>query len=162
MNKKILGITFLILALDQVSKSLITIFMKVNESLTLIPNFFKLTLCYNTGAAWGLFANNTIVIAIGTIISLIIIYHFIYCFKKNWQNNIAFGLILGGLGGNLIDRIIFGYVRDFLDFYIFGYDFPIFNISDMGIVIGVILLIIAVWKGEDIYENESLRRRKKN
>ena len=92
--------------------------------------------------------------------SVIMIYHFIFRFKKNTRNSIAFGLVIGGMAGNLIDRVFFGYVRDFLDFYIFNYDFPVFNIADTAIVIGIILLIYAVIKGEDLSENSSNRRKK--
>jgi signal peptidase II len=137
------------------------IFLNFNESIKVIPNFFYLTLVHNEGAAWGLFSNAKIVIAIGTIIALTIIYHFIYCFKQNTRNHIAFGLLIGGLAGNLIDRILFGHVRDFLDFYIFNYDYPVFNIADVSIVIGVILLIIAVIKGEDTNENNSKQKSRK-
>lgn len=160
MNKKIFQIAIIILALDQISKVLINSFLKLGESITLIPSFFNLTLCYNEGAAWGLFANNKIVIALGSLVAVIMIYHFIFCFKKNTRNNIAFGLVIGGMAGNLIDRVFFGYVRDFLDFYIFNYDFPVFNIADTAIVIGIILLIYAVIKGEDLSENSSNRRKK--
>lgn len=160
MNKKIFQIAIIILALDQISKVLINSFLKLGESIALIPSFFNLTLCYNEGAAWGLFANNKIVIALGSLVAVVMIYHFIFCFKKNTRNNIAFGLVIGGMAGNLIDRVFFGYVRDFLDFYIFNYDFPVFNIADTAIVIGIILLIYAVIKGEDLSENSSNRRKK--
>jgi signal peptidase II len=76
-------------------------------------------------------------------------------FKKNKRNNIAFSLLIGGILGNLIDRIIHGYVIDYFHFYLFGYDYPIFNIADIGIVIGVILIIISIWKGEDKNGNSS-------
>lgn len=161
MNKKILIIATIALALDQISKVLTGIFLTLNQSIKVIPNFFYLTLVHNEGAAWGLFSDAKVVIAIGTIIALILIYHFIYCFKQNKRNNLAFGLLIGGLGGNLIDRILFGYVRDFLDFYIFNYDYPVFNIADVCIVLGVILLIIAVLKGEDVNENSSNRKSRK-
>lgn len=161
MNKKILIIAIIALALDQISKVITGIFLTLNQSIKVIPNFFYLTLVHNEGAAWGLFSDAKVVIAIGTIIALILIYHFIYCFKQNKRNNLAFGLLIGGLGGNLIDRILFGYVRDFLDFYIFNYDYPVFNIADICIVLGVILLIIAVLKGEDVNENSSNRKSRK-
>lgn len=161
MNKKILIIAIVALALDQISKVITGMFLTLNQSIKVIPNFFYLTLVHNEGAAWGLFSNTKFIIAIGTIIALILIYHFIYCFKQNKRNTLAFGLLIGGLGGNLIDRVLFGYVRDFLDFYIFNYDYPVFNIADICIVIGVILLIIAVLKGEDVNENNSNRKPRK-
>ena len=161
MNKKILAISTIFLAIDQLSKVATSILLNLNKPLEIIKDFFYLTLCHNEGAAWGMFSNAKIVIAIGTIIALIIIYHFIYCFKQNKRNTLAFGLLLGGLSGNLIDRLMFGYVRDFLDFYIFGYDYPVFNIADMCIVGGVILLIIAVLKGEDNNEANSNRKSRK-
>ena len=161
MNRKILIIAIFSLAIDQISKIIAEEFLILNVGKVLIPNFFNLTLCYNNGAAWSILENQKILIIILTLIALFIIYHFIYCFKKNTRNNVAFGLIMGGLSGNLIDRIIFSHVRDFLDFYIFGYDFPVFNIADICIVIGVILLIIAIIKGEDISENSSRKLKRK-
>ena len=82
-------------------------------------------------------------------IAIFIIYRYMYNFKQNKRNNIAFGLIIGGIVGNLIDRVFLGYVRDFLSFKIFSYNYPIFNFADIFIVIGVFLLIIAILKGED-------------
>lgn len=161
MNKKILSIAIVALAIDQISKVIISLFLNLNESIKVIPNFFYLTYVANEGAAWGMFSNAKIIIGIGTILAILLIYHYIYCFKQNKRNNIAFGLLIGGLGGNLIDRLMFGYVRDFLDFYIFGYDYPVFNVADICIVIGVILLIIAVLKGEDLNENNSNRKSRK-
>lgn len=161
MNKKILTIAIIALAIDQITKVATSIILEINKPIEVIKNFFYLTLCHNEGAAWGLFSNTKVVILIGTIIALIVIYHFIYCFKKNNRNNLAFGLLLGGLSGNLIDRLLFGYVRDFLDFYILGYDYPVFNIADICIVLGVFFLIIAILKGEDINEDNSNREPRK-
>lgn len=162
MNKKIVMLSILFLALDQISKIIATTFLKLNTSIKIIKNFFYLTLCQNEGAAWGLFKNSKYIIIIGTIVAIILIYHFVYVFKENKRNNIAFGLLIGGLLGNLVDRIIFGYVRDFLDFYIFKYDYPIFNIADICIVIGIFLLIIAIIKGEDENDTDSDKKPRKN
>lgn len=161
MNKRILILSAFVLLVDQITKAVIETHLKLNHSISLIKNFFKLTLCHNEGAAWGIFSNYKIIIILCTILAILLIYHFIYCFKKNKRNDIAFGLLLGGLAGNLIDRIIFGYVRDFFDFYIFQYDYPVFNIADIAIVIGVFLLVIAVFKGEDLSENRSKQKQRK-
>ncbi len=161
MNKKILIISTIVLAIDQLTKIIASEFLKLSQSIKVIKDFFYITLVHNDGAAWGMFSNSKIIITIGTLIALILIYHFIYCFKQNKRNTLAFGLLLGGLGGNLIDRVLFGYVRDFLDFYIFKYDYPVFNIADIAIVCGVILLIIAVIKGEDVNENNSNKKPRK-
>ncbi len=161
MNKKILTVSIIALAIDQITKTIAALCIGLNESISVIPKFFYLTLVHNEGAAWGLFSNTKVVILIGTLIALIVIYRFIYCFKENKRNNLAFGLLIGGLGGNLIDRVFTGYVIDFFDFYIFGYDYPVFNIADICIVIGVILLIIAVLKGEDTNEDNSNRQSRK-
>lgn len=161
MNRKILTIAIIALAIDQITKVATSIILDFNRPIQVIKDFFYLTLCHNDGAAWGLFSNTKIIIIIGTFIALLVIYHFIYSFKRNNRNNIAFGLLLGGLSGNLIDRLLFGHVRDFLDFYIFGYDYPVFNIADICIVVGVILLIIAIIKGEDTNEDNSNRKSSK-
>lgn len=161
MNRKILTIAMVTLVVDQITKSILGNLIKLGTTKQIIKNFFYITTVHNDGAAWGIFSNQSIIIIIGTIISFFIIYKFIYGFKKNTRNNIAFGLILGGLAGNLCDRLFLGYVRDFLDFIIFKYDFPVFNIADVAIVTGVILLIIAIIKGEDVNEDTSKRSKRK-
>lgn len=160
MNKKIIGVAAIILFLDQITKLFAESYLKLNKSFSIISHFFSLTLCHNEGVAWGLLANKPLLIAIGSIVAIVLIYHFIFCFKRNLRNDIAFGLLIGGMSGNLIDRIFFGYVRDFFDFTIFNYDYPVFNISDIAIVIGVLLLIYAVMKGEDVSENNCSRKSK--
>ncbi len=161
MNKKTLIVAIIALALDQITKILIESTVKLNTSIKIIKGFFNITSCHNPGVAWGMLSNNRILILLITIIAIIIISRFIKSFKNNTRNNIAFGLIIGGLTGNLADRIIFGYVRDFLDFMIINYDYPVFNVADMAIVIGVILLIYAVIKGEDQSEDNSGRSGRK-
>ena len=161
MNRKILTIAMVTLVIDQITKSILGNLIKLGTTKQIIKNFFYITTVHNDGAAWGIFSNQSIIIIIGTIISFFIIYKFIYGFKQNTRNNVAFGLVLGGLAGNLCDRLFLGYVRDFLDFMIFKYDFPVFNIADIAIVIGVILWIIAIIKGEDVNDNNSKRSKRK-
>jgi len=149
MNRKILIISTIVLIVDQLTKGIIDTFLKLGESITVITDFFYIHYIHNYGAAWGVLNGRGYIIIVATIMALLIIYHYTYSFTKNKRNNIAFGLLTGGVFGNLLDRIFFGHVRDFLDFHIFGYDFPVFNVSDMAIVIGVFLLIFAIIKGED-------------
>lgn len=160
MNKKVLLFMFIALLLDQITKVLASNLLDINNSTIIINNFFYLTLCHNTGIAWSLLDNQRLLIIVFTLIALIIIIRFIKSFKNNLRNNIAFGLLIGGLFGNLIDRIFYGYVIDFLDFYIFKYDYPVFNIADVCIVIAILLLIVSILKGDDEDENNSRKRRK--
>lgn len=149
MNKKILIYSSIFLILDQISKILIDLYLSINQSIRVINNFFYITSVNNYGAAFGFFNEKIYLLIIFTILSLFIIFRFINTFKLNKRNNIAFSLLLGGIMGNLLDRLFLGYVRDFLDFNILGYDFPVFNFGDTFIFLGVVLLIIAIFKGED-------------
>lgn len=160
VNKKILFVATTILLLDQITKTIVETYVKVNSRIKVIKDFFYITLCHNEGAAWGILSGYKIIIILFTILAICLIYHFIFCFKRNKRNEFAFGLLVGGLAGNLIDRILFGYVRDFFDFYIFQYDYPVFNVADIAIVLGVGLLAIAIFKGEDLSENRNKRGRK--
>lgn len=159
MNKKILLISTIVLAIDQISKALIDITMSVGQSIPVIKNFFYITYYQNNGAAWGILNNKIPVLVILSFLILIIIYRYMYSFKMNKRNILAFGLLLGGIVGNLLDRLLFGNVKDFIDFYIFKYNFPIFNFSDCAIVIGIFLLFIAIIKGEEVYEKDHSRKK---
>lgn len=154
MNRKILIVAAITLLLDQTSKVIVATLFKLNEAKIIIPGFFQIHYINNYGAAWNILDNQTSLIIIFSLIALVIVYRFMYLFKKNRRNNIAFGLVVGGLVGNLMDRWLFGYVRDFFDFQLFHYDYPVFNIADIAIVLGILLLIYAVWKGEDHREKD--------
>lgn len=162
MSKKIYIITLVIFILDQITKSLISTYLKLNESIEIIKDFFYIRYINNKGASWGILENNRILLIGLSIIAIIMIIRYSYSFKKTKLNTYGFGLLLGGILGNLSDRLIFGYVKDFLDFIIFRYDFPVFNIADISIVIGVILLIISILKGEDKNGSKSSRKQYKN
>ena len=142
--------TIIFLVIDIISKLVVGNLMKVNTSVMVIKNFFYITYVRNTGAAWSIFAGKTwMLIMISLIIISIIVW---YIFKNKPKNNlekISYSMILGGSVGNLFDRIIYGYVIDFLDFNLFGYDYPIFNLADTFIVIGVLLLVIYMWRCKD-------------
>lgn len=142
-HKKMLILTILFIFLDQISKNLINLYMNLNQSISIIPNFFSLTYVRNIGAAFSILKGSRWLFIILSFIILNVIFIFFINGKK--LNNIKiviYSLLLGGIMGNLIDRILYGYVIDFLDFNIFGYDFAIFNLADTFIVISVILLIL--------------------
>ncbi len=149
MNKKTYVIAIFILLFDQISKSLIEIYFKLNESFVIVKDFFNITVAHNTGGAWSILNNHSYLFIIFSVIALIVLIRFMFQFKNNLRNNIAFACTVAGIMSNLADRLFLGYVRDFLDFTILGYDYPIFNIADIAIVVGVLLLIVAILKGED-------------
>ena len=142
MKKKVYIITIIGLLIDFLSKVFIMSKLPLGSSKTIIKGFFYITHVNNKGAAWGIFQGNTLMLL---IISIIFAVVFIYYIEKNelkYYEQISAGLILSGIMGNMIDRLFRGYVVDFLNFYIFGYDYPVFNIADSFIVIGVIVLMI--------------------
>ena len=143
--KKTVIFSIIIIILDQILKLFISN-MNVLESITIIPNFFSITYVKNTGAAFSILNGNTFLLIILSIIILFYIYKFIL--KKN-IHKISSILLLGGILANLIDRIFRGYVVDYLDFNILGYNFPIFNLADICIVIGSFILIFETLKDSE-------------
>lgn len=143
-NRKIIVliiIGIIILILDQISKILL-----IEKNITIIPSILNFTYTENTGAAFGIGSNNIFFIILINIIILGIIIKFIKERKDDIDFKILIPLVLilsGGIG-NLIDRIFRGYVVDFIDINLF--DFPNFNIADMSIVIGILLLILVLIK----------------
>ena len=149
MKKKIyLGALFYTI-IDQLIKYIINSNLLYNHDYAIINHFFYLTKIYNYGAAWNILNNQRFLLIIFTLVFLFYVNKHLENFKNNNYNLITFSLLIGGIIGNLIDRTIKGYVIDYLHCYPFGYNYPVFNIADMGIVIGVILIIINIMKGED-------------
>ena len=138
-------ILLLIIGLEQLTKSWIESILQLHESIELIPGFFSLTYARNTGAAWSMLAGQmTFFIVLTSAVLCGLIWLMVKTPKESTWPRISFSLIMGGAIGNFIDRISFGYVRDFLDFILFGYDFPIFNVADMALCIGVALLALVM------------------
>ena len=147
-KREVLGILFL-LFLDQGSKFLIE---KVIGNVIVIPNFFEIHLTYNTGAAWSLFSNQVLFLSVLSIIALVLLTIFKQGIKESKLKTISFTLIYAGIMGNLLDRMIFHHVKDFLKFNLFGYEYPIFNLADIFIVVGGILLAIVFLKEGEGHE----------
>lgn len=138
-------LAFIVILFDQISKWLIVKNMKLSESIVVIKDFFSITSHRNSGAAWGILQNQMIFFYIITLIVVIgIIYYMQKYAKESRLLAIALGLLLGGAIGNFIDRIFRKEVVDFLDFKIINYNYPIFNLADSALFIGVGILIIYV------------------
>lgn len=145
IKNMIIGIVIIIILIiiDQVTKY-ITRHTLENNSIVVIKNFFNLTYVKNTGGAWGVLGGKLWLFIIITLVALGGMFYFFKDFdlKSNTLFSIALCLLIAGAIGNFIDRLFIGYVTDFLDFNIFGYDFPVFNVADICITLGVIALLI--------------------
>ena len=154
----IILITLITLVIDQTSKYLILLNMKEFESIPIINNFFKVTFMKNTGAAFSFLEGNVPLIIIVTSIIIIFILRYIKTTNPKRQEKIFYSLIIGGAFGNLIDRIVYGYVIDFLDFNLFGYNYPVFNVADISIVVGIFsLVILSIIESRSEYETNRTR-----
>jgi len=166
MNRKTLVATLLIvggiIGLDQMTKLLIVSSLEYStgpgqsETLTVIEGFLDITSHRNYGASWGMFQDRLVFFIIVTIIAL---GAFLFLardsdYKSKPFYSIGIALLIGGTIGNFIDRIRLGYVIDFIDTMIFTYDFPIFNVADMALTVGMTLFAI------DIVILDEIRKRK--
>ena len=141
MEFRIIGTVIL---LDQISKYIVQQNAAAIGQMEIIPNFLYLRYIKNTGAAWSMLSNHTMLLTLISVVEIGILVYFLLDVRKKKQTlyRIALSLMIGGAIGNLIDRVSFHYVRDFIDTYIFGYDFPVFNIADSALCIGAFLLIV--------------------
>ena len=148
MNKKVLILTIISIFIDQLIKYIIKSYMILGESIVIF-DFFKLTYVHNYGAAFSILSGNRYLLIIITIIAMFFIYKFLIKNQKLTNLESAlYGFLYGGIIGNLIDRVFLGYVIDYLNFKILGYDFAIFNFADILIVVSIILLVITVFKDD--------------
>jgi signal peptidase II len=148
-------IIILILFLDQITKYFISSSLSLGGGVEVFKNFFYITYIHNDGAAFGIMSGSKIPLIFFSLIVIGFISYQYKSYKDSKFIKISFSVLLGGLLGNLIDRIIHGYVIDFIEFKIFGYNLPIFNISDIAIVVSVFLIIIgfSLYEGGEINEN---------
>ena len=144
---KLAVIAGLVVILDQITKILILKNIPLYHSITIIPGFFNITHIHNPGGAFGFMAHQDsslrkfLFIFLSSSAICVIFYFYINSNKTHPFLASGFALILGGAIGNLIDRIRFGKVVDFLDFYIHNYHWPAFNIADSAITVGVTIFI---------------------
>ena len=136
-------VTFTVILIDRLTKIYFSSLLSSGESLPVIPNVLNMTLVHNTGIAFGLFKDQGIVFIIIPIIAIIFLIYNIYYYRNNGEALtrpyiVASSLILAGAIGNLIDRIAFGHVIDFIDLHVW----PVFNVADSAITIGATIILI--------------------
>ena len=138
----ILTVGGLLLLLDQFSKYYLENLLPLGHSIPIIENLFQLTLIHNPGGVFGLFrrSGSFFFVIIPVLIAALILLFWKRLPGKDFGGKLSLGLIVGGASGNLIDRLRFGYVIDFLDFSLRGHHWPAFNFADLGISIGIIIL----------------------
>ena len=138
----ILSIIFLII--DQITKILVVNYLVPGENIEIIKNIFSIIYTNNTGAAFSILLGKRIFLI---VVAVLIIGVLLYYIKRNKIEKkidiIALSFVIGGSLGNLVDRIVRGYVIDFISIKIGNYNFPIFNVADILIVIGVFLLLLS-------------------
>lgn len=142
----VLILSIAVAVLDQVTKDRVMLIFYPGESVPVLPGFLDLVYVRNTGAAWGMFGGSNGWLALFSVLMLITIV----LFRRSFLNDstihkVAFGLMAGGIVGNLIDRIKLNFVVDFLDFHWKTHHFPAFNVADSAICIGVGLYMITAF-----------------
>ena len=145
----ILTVGGLLLLLDQFSKYYLENLLPLGHSIPIIENLFQLTLIHNPGGVFGLFRRSGPFLFV--IISILIITLLLFFWKKllpgkGFSGKLSLGLVMGGALGNLVDRLRFGYVIDFLDFSLRGHHWPVFNLADLGITTGVAIICYKIFR----------------
>lgn len=138
--------------MDLVTKAMVMARFSLHESLSVIPGFFDLTYVRNPGAAFGFLAQaspafRSFFFSAVAVIAVFLILYFIIRHKEGTLlQTTALSLISGGALGNLLDRVRFGEVVDFLDFYVGSYHWPAFNVADSAISVGACLLLYEIFR----------------
>lgn len=149
MYKKLTIYSIIFVIADQLIKLIISNLVAYQSSINIIPNFFYITNVHNDGAAWSILSGNVILLAILGVVALVLIYYFFLKGKILSKLEIfLYSLLIGGIVGNLIDRIFLGYVVDYIGVILINYYFPIFNFADIGIVISILMMMIISIKEE--------------
>jgi signal peptidase II len=153
-NRRIALIAVLVTALDQLTKQIVLRLLGYAQEKVVIEGFFKFVHWGNTGAAWSLFRGNNELLAGVAIVALLVLFLSRHHFdSRTLLSQVAFGLIFGGIVGNLIDRLWAGHVIDFIYFYFQQQGgreigFPAFNVADSAICTGVGLVFLTTWQSD--------------
>ncbi len=157
------AITIPIILLDQASKQFVQAHMELYESIALIRNFLDLTYTQNPGAAFSIFAEAPLWVRASFLMllaatAIVVLLVLIVRSERVSVTSVAWALILGGAAGNLIDRAIRGQVIDFVRVHYYDLNYPVFNVADSAISIGVTMIILAMLFGSDETDADSKRR----
>jgi signal peptidase II len=153
-NRRIALIALLVITLDQLTKQIVLKLLHYTQEKVVIDGFFKFVYWQNTGAAWSLFRGNNELLAGVAILALLVLFLSRHYFdSRTLFSQVAFGLIFGGIVGNLIDRLWAGHVIDFIYFYVqqrggTEIGFPAFNVADSAICTGVGLVFLITWRSD--------------
>lgn len=153
-GRRIAAIALGILALDQLTKTIVLKTLGYAQEKVIIDGLFKFVHWGNTGAAWSLFRGSNGALAIIALAALVVLWLTRHHFDlRTFAGQLAFGFICGGIAGNLIDRLRVGHVIDFLYFYLRRANgdelgFPAFNVADSAICTGVALIFLLTWRTE--------------
>jgi signal peptidase II len=160
----VLLIAAVIAATDQLTKWLVVRRLEMGESHLIIRGFFNLVHWTNTGAAWGILKDRNLALTVIAVITILLLYLFRHPFQFNRLfGRVALGLIMGGIVGNLIDRVWLGHVVDFLDFHVGRHHWPAFNVADAAICVGVALYMLDSWRAErETAETEKIKTPTRN
>ena len=146
--KKVVIFSLILFIIDQLTKLVVGFCIDLNTSISVIKGFFNLSNVHNYGAAFSILYGNRIFLILISIFALVFVYYFMVKNKELSKMDITiYSLLIGGILGNMFDRIVYGYVVDFFDFNIFGYAFPVFNVADICIVCSVFLILCDCLRG---------------
>jgi signal peptidase II len=142
-----LWLSAVLILLDQATKWLAVASLPYQVQVAFVPGFWNWHLTHNTGAAFSVLANaggwqHGFFIALATLISVVLAVALRRVAREDWRNAFPFALIVAGALGNLVDRLRFGYVVDFVEWYYRGFHWPVFNVADSCIVVGATLMVL--------------------
>jgi len=144
-----LSLTLVVIALDQITKAIVLGALQPYVPHPVIPGFLNWTLAFNTGAAFSFLADQQgwprwLFAALAVVVSAVLVRWLAHTRRADWRTAVPLALVIGGALGNLIDRLRFGHVTDFIQVYFGDWAFPSFNVADSAISVGAVLL---VWFG---------------
>lgn len=142
-----LVLSAVLLVLDQATKWLAVAWLQFQQPVPFIPGFWNWTLTHNTGAAFSFLADaggwqHWLFAGLATVVCIALAIGLRHTHRADWRTALPFALVISGALGNVIDRLRFGYVVDFVDWYWRDFRWPVFNVADSCIVVGAVMLVL--------------------